>query len=231
MKKIYVATDFSDVSVNAVKYAAAMAKHYNSSLFIIHVYESPIFYTAEMPYSAIEAAETLAKDDAEQKMMDLSDNLKKSFPNITFETILKRGISVDSITEAADSAGADLLVSGATGAGVIERALIGTTTTSLINKAKCMVLIVPENAKFKGLQTLVFATDLNIKNIQSAKALIPLAGDMNTELVFLFVDNKIHSNTEQISDDMAEKIKTNVKYPKTSGYICTDPDVMNGISL
>jgi hypothetical protein len=54
---------------------------------------------------------------------------------------------------------------------------------------------------------------------------------MNAELVFLFVDNKIHSDSEKISDEMADKIKSNVKYPKTSGYICTDPDVMNGISL
>ena len=30
---------------------------------------------------------------------------------------------------------------------------------------------------------------------------------------------------------MAEKIRSQMKYPKTSGYVCTDPDVMNGISL
>ncbi len=30
---------------------------------------------------------------------------------------------------------------------------------------------------------------------------------------------------------MAEKIKTHFSYPKTSGYVCTDPDVMNGITL
>ena len=68
MKKIFVATDFSDVSINAVVYAAEMAKHFGSTLSIIHVYESPLFYTAEMPYTAIEAAEKLAKTDADQKM-------------------------------------------------------------------------------------------------------------------------------------------------------------------
>ena len=231
MKKIYVATDFSEASGNAVKYAATMADRFKASLHIVHVYESPLFYTAEMPYTAIEAAETMAKEDAENKMNKLVQDLEKKYPAVTMSTVIRRGVSADSITEEADSNGADLLVAGATGAGLVERTLIGSTTTSLINKSKCMVLIVPEKATFKGVETLVYATDLNDKNLQSANTLLPLASEMNSELVFLFVDNKIHTDSEKISEEMAEKIKANVRYPKTSGYVCTDPDVTNGISL
>lgn len=231
MKKIFVATDFSDVSINAVVYAAEMAKHFGSTLSIIHVYESPLFYTAEMPYTAIEAAEKLAKTDADQKMGKLHDEISNKFPELTITVITKRGVSADSITESADSEGADLLVSGSTGAGVVERTLIGSTTTALINKSKCKVLIVPGNAKFKGINSLVYATDLNDKNIAFANDLLPIASSLNAELIFLFVDNKIHTDSEKISEEMAEKIRSQVKYPKTSGYVCTDPDVMNGISL
>jgi len=231
MKKIYVATDFSEASENAVEYAAAMAAYFKATLHIVHVYESPLFYTAEMPYTAIEAAETMAKEDAENKMNDLLKMLQRKMPGIQMATVIRRGVSADSITEEADDNGADILVAGATGAGVVERTLIGSTTTSLINKSKCMVLIVPEKAKFTGVETLVYATDLNDKNLEIANSLLPMASEMNSELVFLFVDNKIHTDTEKISDEMAEKIKSHVKYPKTSGYVCTDPDVMNGISV
>ncbi len=231
MKNIFVATDFSEVSDNALRYAADMAVYYEASLHLIHVYESPLFYTAEMPYSAIETAEKMAKEDAEQKIKALVDSLSISYPLVNVSSTIKRGISAEAITETADSNHADVLVAGATGAGVVERTLIGTTTTQLINKSKCMVLIVPGNARFKGINTLVYATDLNVKNLQSANLLLPLAKHMNAELVFLFVDNKIHSDSEKISDEMADKIKSNVKYPKISGYVCTDPDVMNGISL
>lgn len=231
MKKIYAATDFSDVSENAVKYAAALANQFRAALHLVHVYESPLFYTAEMPYIAIESAESMAKDDAENKMSQLVKELSADYKELKVFTVVKRGISAESIIEEADSNAADLLVAGSTGSGVIERTLIGSTTTSLINKSKCMVLIVPEKATFKGVKTLVYATDLKDKNLISANALLPLAGEMNAELVFLFVDNKIHSDSEKISDEMAEKIKAIVHYPKTSGYVCTDPDVMNGISL
>ncbi len=231
MKKIYVATDFSDAANNAVSYAAALAGLFNASLTLVHVYESPLFYTAEMPYTAIEAAETMAKEDADSNMQKLLQEVKKDFPAVNASVVIRRGISADSIIDEADSNGADLLVTGATGAGLIERTLIGSTTTALINKSKCMVLIIPGQALFKGVERLVYATDLNDKNLQSANSLLPIATQMNAELVFLFVDNKIHTDSEKISDEMAEKIKSKVSYPKTSGYICTDPDVMNGISI
>ncbi|MBL0341704.1 MAG: universal stress protein [Bacteroidetes bacterium] len=231
MKKVFVATDFSAVAKNAVVYAAEIAKQFNSSLSIIHIYESPLFYTAEMPYTAIEAAEKMAKADADQKMEKLYQDIVKLYPEIKISAITKRGVSADSISEAADAEGADLLISGSTGAGVVERTLIGSTTTALINKTKCMVLIVPEKAKFTGIKSLVYATDLNEKNIESANSLLPIAHSSNAELIFLFVDNKIHTDSEKISEEMAEKIRSHVKYAKTSGYVCTDPDIMNGISL
>lgn len=231
MKKIFVATDFSEGANNAVRYAADFAKAMNSSLTIMNFYESPIFYTAEMPYTAIEAAEKLAKEEAESKMDVLYKDILKDFPSIQIKSIVKKGISADSITEEADSNGADLLVTGATGAGLIERTLIGSTTTAIINKAHCMVLIVPGDAKFNGIKSLVYTTDLHDDNISTANLLIPIARELNAEINFLFVDNKIHTDSEEISAEMSEKIKNHVNYPKLSGYVCTDPDVMNGISL
>lgn len=231
MKKIFVATDFSPVSENAVHYAATMAKDFQSSLTIVHVYESPMFYTAEMPYTAIEAAEKMARTDAETKMSKLFQSISAAYPELNISHTIRKGISADTISEEADSNGADLLVSGSTGAGMIERTLIGSTTTALINKSKCHVLIVPENAKYKGINQLIYATDLHEKNIAAINDLIPVANKANAEIVFLFVDNKIHTDSEEISEEMAQKIRSLVKYPKTSGYVCTDADIMNGIHI
>ena len=231
MKTLFSATDFSDAGNHAVNYAAEMAEFYKTGLSVIHVYESPLFYTAEMPYTAIEAAEKLAREDAEKQMADLVNALNKSHPGVQVTPIIKRGVSAEAIVELAENGNAEILISGSTGAGVIERTLIGSTTTSIINKFKGLVLIVPEQAKFKGVNTLVYATDLHDKNISAASQLLPIAREMNAELVFLFVDHKIHTDSEQISDEMSSKIKSHVNYPKISGYVCTDPDVMNGIHI
>jgi nucleotide-binding universal stress UspA family protein len=231
MKKIFVATDFSDVSHNAINYAGEMARIFGASITLLHVYESPLFYTAEMPYTAIEAAENLAKSDAEMQMAKMLAAVKNRFTDLNITTDVKRGVSVETIVKEAEENGADLLVTGSTGAGLIERTLIGSTTTALINKSKCMILIVPEKATFTGVNSLTYTTDLHDDNIGEANKLIPLATKLNAELVFLFVDNKIHTDSEAISDEMSSKIKSIIKYPKLSGYVCTDPDVMNGISI
>lgn len=231
MKKIFVATDFSEVSLNAVRYAASLARDFHAALTIVHVYESPMFYTAEMPYTAIDAAEKMAQTDAENKMSQLFDDLSKDFSSLTVAKVIKRGISAEAITTEADEQGADLLVAGSTGAGMIERTLVGSTTSALINKSKCMVLIIPPGVQYKGIQKMAYTTDLHDKNIAAVNSLIPMATKANAELIFLFVDNKIHTDSEELSEEMAEKIKIHVKYPKISGYVCTDADIMNGINI
>jgi nucleotide-binding universal stress UspA family protein len=114
---------------------------------------------------------------------------------------------------------------------VVERTLIGSTTTAIINKSKKLVLIVPEGSKFEGVTKIVYATDLNDKNLAAANDLALFARPLNAEIVFLLVDNKVRTDTEELSDEMAQKIHQQIKYPKISGFVCTDPVVGNGIDL
>ncbi|HEX5002092.1 MAG TPA: universal stress protein [Bacteroidia bacterium] len=231
MRNILVATDFSDVSKNAVKYAASLSEYLGATLHLLNVYESTLYYTAEMPYTAVESAEKLAREEAEKKMEHLKASISKSFPGLSLETEIKRGVSAESITDFADHINADLVVAGATGAGVVERTLIGSTTTAIINKSKKLVLIVPEGIKFEGVSKIVYATDLHDDNIQAANDLALFARPLNAEIVFLLVDNKIRTDSEELSEEMSERIHKHVKYPKISGYVCTDPLVTNGIDL
>jgi nucleotide-binding universal stress UspA family protein len=231
MRNIVVATDFSDVSKNAVKYAASLSEFLGATLHILNVYESTLFYTAEMPYTAVESAEKLAAEESEKKMGRLEESISKAFPAVSIKTETKRGVSADSITDFASAVNADLLVTGTTGSGVVERTLIGSTTTAIINKSKQLVLIVPEGSKFEGVDKIVYATDLNEHNIKAANDLALFAKPLNAEIVFLMVDNKLRTDSEELSDEMTQKIHQHVKYPKLSGYVCVDPDVTNGIDL
>ncbi len=231
MKIISVATDYSDVSINAVNYAANLALAYDTKLYIIHVYETPVFFTSEMPYTAVEAAEKLAQHEGESKMEALSKEIKSDFPALNFDTIVKKGLTTDLICDIANEVKTDLLITGSTGAGMVERALIGSTTTSIINNSTQPVLIVPNKASFKKIKKIVFATDLKDNNINEVSKLIPFAKVTDAELVFLFIDNNIMTDSDDLSKIMTEKIHNKVNYEKVSGYICTDTNIMNGISL
>jgi nucleotide-binding universal stress UspA family protein len=184
-----------------------------------------------MPYTAVESAEKLAAAEAEKKMGLLEESVAKAFPAVSIKTATRRGVSAESIGDFASETGADLVIAGTTGAGVVERTLIGSTTTSIINKSKQLVLIIPEGAKFEGVHKIVYATDLNDKNIEAANNLAIFAKALNAEITFLLVDNKIHTDSQELSEEMKNKIHQFVKYPKISGYVCTDPVVTNGIDL
>ncbi len=231
MKKISVATDYSDVSGNAVRYAAELALHFNARLYIVHVYESPVFFTSEMPYTAVEAAEKVAMQEAEGRMNDLKESISKEFPKLDFEPVVKRGLTSDLVVEIVNDLNAELLVTGVTGAGAVERALVGSTTTAIINNSRIPVMVIPDGAAFKGISKIVYTTDLKESNITEVNQILPFANSMNAEISFLFIDNTLHADAEEFAEVMSDKIPTLIKYQKISGYICTDPDVMNGISL
>lgn len=231
MKNIAVATDFSEGSINAVKYAAALASDIDARLHVLHVYETPVFFTSEMPYTAVEAAEKMASEEAEKSMKAVADEITKDFKGLKFDKVIKKGLTADLICQIARDVKAEMLVTGATGAGVIERTLIGSTTTAFINHAEMPVLIVPSDSNFNGISKLVYTSDLKESSINEVRQILPLAKQYNAELDILFIDNSIHADSEEFAEIMKNKVHNGIDHKKLAGFICTDPDVINGINL
>jgi nucleotide-binding universal stress UspA family protein len=66
--------------------------------------------------------------------------------HVTVEQVTLQGKPARAILEFARSVGADLIVTGSRGAGLIDRILVGSTATGLIRGASCTVLAVPSAA-------------------------------------------------------------------------------------
>lgn len=231
MKNIAVATDFSEGSKNAVKYAAALATDLGAGLHILHVYETPVFFTSEMPYTAVEAAEKMASEEADRSMKTITEEIRQEFSGLKCDHIIKKGLTADLVCQLAEEVHADLLVTGATGAGAIERYLIGSTTTAFINHAQMPVLIIPEGSNFNGISKMVYTSDLKESNISEVSQILPLVKHNEAELDILFIDNTIHADSEEFSEIMKTRVHDSISYDKVAGFICTDPDVINGINL
>lgn len=60
-KRTLIATDFSDASRNALRYAAAIARHHEARLYTVHVVSS-IGYKKVGPDAEVTAAEVAARD-------------------------------------------------------------------------------------------------------------------------------------------------------------------------
>ena len=157
MKTILVPTDFSDVSENAMNYAAELAQFTKAKLILFHIYSVPM-PVAEVPVVTIPMEEVEHESMIQLKAIDKT--LKANYPGIETEVITRAGFVAEEIYLLQEDRKIDLLVMGVTGAGKAP-GILGSNTTSNMKRAKCPVLVVPKGLKFKKPAKIALACDYN----------------------------------------------------------------------
>lgn len=140
-KKILVATDFSDHAREAVQYAADLARRYEGSLLLIHVYQ-PVNYALPDGYMLYTPTQmTSMMEEFEQQLTRSKEEaLAAGAPRV--ETSLPIGAAAFEIVEAARAADCDLIVMGTHGRTGLSHMLIGSTAERVVRAATCPVLTV-----------------------------------------------------------------------------------------
>ena len=141
LKKILVATDFSEPSESALKYARAFAEQFGASIHVMHVMEDPFLYapTSEgylVPPHMLEEMESSARSRL-NSVLPPADREKFSA-----QLILKHGSPFVEIVRYARDADIDLIVMGTHGRGPIAHMLMGSVAEKVVRKAPCPVLTV-----------------------------------------------------------------------------------------
>jgi nucleotide-binding universal stress UspA family protein len=185
MKSILTPTDFSEQSINAFKYALSIAKLSKSKVILLHVYQIPVV-PADVPVS-IDYVQ-LEKEN-QNALIDFEAQLRQKLNyTIELECIAKWGFVTDEINNVVHEKSIDLIVMGITGAGKLGELLIGSNSTSVIKNIDCPTLIVPINAKFKGVQSIALATDLEkIKHGHALSQIKKIIKLFNSKLMILNV--------------------------------------------
>ncbi len=169
MKTILVPTDFSDNAHNAIDYAVEIAKASNAKIILFHAFHVPTV-PADVPF-------IMPLDELEKDSLEGLEKIKKNILlnqanelDIVCET--KLGFAVDEINGMIEEKSIDLVILGMRGAGYLSEKLIGSITTTLMRKAKCPVLAINENVKFKSIKNIVLACDY--QKIENENVLNPL---------------------------------------------------------
>lgn len=155
MKVILAPTDFSPTSLNAVEYAAQLAKAMQSRLHLLHVYHIPLV-TSDIPVMPdLKSMEKESLDRLEKLGEDLA-NRYNVVPMIKAEM----GFTADEIAEYSEKIQANLIVLGMQGHSKASEIFIGSTTTAFIGRNKIATLVVPSESRFHKPEWITFATDL-----------------------------------------------------------------------
>ena len=156
MKTILVPLDYSEVSDNALNYAAELANLIRAKLILLHVYHVPV-PAIEVPVVVI-GWEELQKENTE-RLNKIAEKTKNKSKNLEIEIRVSPGFAVDEILSLVKEDNIDLVVMGVTGAGRKTNMLLGSNTVSVMKKSKTPVLIIPQKAQFKKVQNIVLAYD------------------------------------------------------------------------
>lgn len=160
--KILVPTDFSKPASVAIRYAAEFAQHTGAELVLFHALsiEGPPHAMAAMKTNQIlEAMEDGAKNDLIVKMHELR-KMEGPPVNVSYKLVTGHPVQ-DMIGHYLQHHPVDLIVMGTKGASGMKKVLMGSNSAAVIGKIDVPVITVPEHARFKPVQHLVYASDLN----------------------------------------------------------------------
>ena len=145
MKTIVAAVDFSNATPGVLAIARDLAKSFGARLRLFHVVEPEPSYTAygftpdEFP--ALHAYQDEAKRRATAKLEELLASVLPDLPGATSQ--IAEGSPLHSLVDYVKESGADFVVLGSHGHGVIASLLLGSVAEGMVRKAIVPILIVP----------------------------------------------------------------------------------------
>jgi universal stress protein A len=145
IKRILVATDFSDCSRVAVDYAVNFAERLGADVHIVHVFERPVYFEVGVAHSLqlrhnVDEWMRDLKQDAAKQLDALAAEVRGKKPGT--QTSLREGLPVDELLKAATEISADLIVLGTHGRTGLPHVVLGSVAERVVRGAPCPVLTV-----------------------------------------------------------------------------------------
>ncbi len=191
MRKILIPTDFSENSMNAIKYATELFKYGPTEIYLLHAFADAV-YDAKSRLSNVIFEElkqqTLQKsqealEKIREQILDFSPN-----PKHNIHTISEFGLLVDSVNDWVEKENIDVVVMGTKGETSDKKMTFGSNTLQVIKYVKCPVLAIP--AIFGDLhpKNILFPTDFLLPyKRRELKLVATVAKSFATKINFLHV--------------------------------------------
>jgi nucleotide-binding universal stress UspA family protein len=203
--RVLMATDFSDASRNALRFAAAIARVNNARLYIVHVISS-------VAYAMAPEAEVQAADLAAPLLSGLLKNLDDAGerPPVEVALIVRQGDIAAQLHKLIREEKIDLIVVGTHGRTGFSKLTLGSVAEKVFREATCPVLTVgPKSpadwpARELGAEkAILFATDFANSSLAALPFAASIANRSRSKLVVLHVNGPVPEspNTSIFGDE------------------------------
>lgn len=138
LKHILVPTDFSDLSIDALKYALPIAAKFNAKITLLHILE----YTPIMPVYGLAEPPEVMNEIIEDRERQLEEIATKAGHKYLDKTVVKCGTPSEGIVHYANEWNFDLIILTTHGATGLRHLFMGSTAERVVRHAQCPVLVV-----------------------------------------------------------------------------------------
>lgn len=218
MDNILVAIDFSDSSKNAGKFAVNLAAKACADVTFLNIATIQVID----PVAPAFYIDPLLKEKEEESAKMLEE-YKASFQGINYidhtplNLYTKTGVGVPSIeiNERLEEKEYDMLVLGSKKGDFWTR-LTGSTAVDVVNTTEVPVLVVPEKSEFRGIKSVVAATNLLEGDSEFLKSVITFCKSFNAHLMIIHVND---SGSEEEEEELFRKLKKDIKQDLKYGNV------------
>ncbi|MGA9326956.1 MAG: universal stress protein [Salegentibacter sp.] len=201
MKNILLPTDFTDCSLNAIKYAFDLFRGQACNFYLLSIHKAWDYATEDlMAASAEESVYDSVLKDNRQKLDELIDELKKGIGDQAYvlKPVTGYDVFTDAINQAVELNEIDLIVMGTDGATGPKEIIFGSHSIRVIRKVNCPLLVIPLNSSFLKLEKVLLALSAEkIFQSTAADALLDLGGSRHpsVEVIRMLSEEKMESET------------------------------------
>ncbi|NND05593.1 MAG: universal stress protein [Saprospiraceae bacterium] len=193
MKSLLVPTDFSKPASTALKYAIHLANAFGGKLDIVH------FYKTIEKAGQLKSMDPILRREAEDQMHELVETHRSALnEGVNINTHIYEGYPAAMLAKLSEQQNVDLIVMGTQGASRAIDVFLGSTACAVVRKTSTPTLIIPGEAEFSPIRSVVFAMDNRELEGELLSPLRKLCGQFSPS-VHLFNVSQDDSSTQRES--------------------------------
>jgi nucleotide-binding universal stress UspA family protein len=162
MKNILLLTDFSENSINAMRYALQLFKDSVCDFQVLHVQSSSTYITDDLMLAGNSSIYDSLIKEAKDTLRKLVVNLENEFENknFSFNILVDHDVLTAAITQVLKTHTIDLIVMGTNGVTGTKEVVFGSNTINVIRKIECTTLVIPEGFTYRKPKEILLPLDV-----------------------------------------------------------------------
>lgn len=223
---ILIPTDFSKLSKIAIDYIFGLSRDIKLNITLIHVLDASV-PQARITTKKLEEAIKMSSEVEMKKLIRTIEKENSTNQNITYKIVVAPYIE-DAVEKFALNNNIDLICIGTKGASGLKKLFIGSNAVAIIKNSSIPVLTIPEYARYRGIDSVLYCSDLYNLNDELSK-IISFIKSLESSIQIVHIEEENENSYLNINSE-ERKLRELFSYKNISIEKLQNVSVVQGIN-